>query len=158
MNMIIIKYFWILFIVTTIVNVYILKSRVQPHIDKNPDLKNGYDNIFRNFLIYGIIPWIIMGAGVLSGKTNGIFDFLNPRALNPFVLTFHLYIIIINLLLFRWIYFKKGAEFLSQHPGIIVFRGFGKSKEVTSPNLIKLFFALAFAGGITGMTMMWLSF
>ena len=143
------------FIVVTIANYFILKSRTQKYVDQNPELKIGYDKLFKVLLIYGNIPWVIMAIGDLTSQTNGLFDYFNPKSFNPFVLAFHFYIIIIWVLSVRWVYFKNGADFLLTHPGFIHIRGFGNSITPTS-NLIKVFFALALLGGIAGMTMMWL--
>lgn len=150
------SYAWVLFIVVTVVNYFIIKSRVQEHIDKNPELKAGYDKILKALLISGTIPGLIMAIGSLTGRTTTMYDYLHPRTLNPFVLILHLYIIVIWILAVRWIYFKEGAEILVRHPGIFTIRGLGNSATPTSI-LIKTVFALALLGGIVGMTMMWVT-
>jgi hypothetical protein len=149
-------YAWVAFIFVTVVNYFILRQTIQKHIDLNADLKTGYDNFFKSFLILGNIPWVIIGIGMLTGQTNSVFDFFHPKLLNPIVLTFHLYAIIVFILSIYWIYFKNGADFFTRHPGIIRFQGFGKSKDITSTMSIKLFFAIVILGGIAGLTMMWL--
>ncbi|CAN5139913.1 hypothetical protein BH09BAC4_BH09BAC4_06300 [soil metagenome] len=149
------SYAWVLFIGVTVINYFIIKSRVQEHIDKNPDLKAGYDQILKAMLIYGTIPWLIMAIGSLTGLTNSVYDYLHPRTLNPVVLLFTLYIIVLWMLAARWIYFKNGADLLARHPGVFTIRGFG-SNSVTS-TMIKIVFALALLGGIVGMTLMWLT-
>ncbi len=147
------RHAWILFVVVLVANYFTIKPRIQQHIDKNPDLKIGYDKLVKTTLIYGTIPWVIIALGDLTAQTTSIFDYLNPRSFNPFVLTLHLYIIIGWVLSFRWIYFKNGADFLIRHPGFIHIRGLG---HPVTPTSIKLFFAITLLGGITGMTMMWL--
>ncbi len=97
-----------------------------------------------------------MAIGDLSGMTKGILDYFNPKSLNPIVLIFHFSIIVIWILGVHWIYFRKGADFLAQHPGLILFRGPGIYRDITSITTIKIFFALALSGGIAGMTMIWL--
>lgn len=149
------KHSWILFIVVTLFNTYFLKTRVQPYIDEKPERKEGYDLIFKNLTIYSLIPWIIVGIGNLSGKTLSIFDYFSPSKMNPFVLTFHFSIIIIWILLVHFVFFKNGAEFLENHPGIIRFKGFGITNESLSKNSIKLFVIITMLGGILGMLMMW---
>jgi hypothetical protein len=148
------RYAWVLFIGVTVVNYFIIKSRVQVHIDKNPDLKAGYDKILKAILIYGTIPWFIMAIGSLTGRTNSVYDYFHPGTLNPFVLILHFYIIVLWILAVRWIYFKHGADILVRHPGVFTIRGFGYS--VTS-TMIKTVFALALLGGIVGMTRMWIA-
>jgi len=151
-----IKYAWLVFIIFTTANYFFLKSQTQKIAEENPDLKPGYDKLLKVILIYGNIPWVIMAIGDLTGQTNSIFDYFNPRSFNPFVLAFHFYLIVIWVLSFRWIYFKKGADFLVQHPGLVYIQGFGKPITPTS-KLIKVFFALSLLGGIIGMATMWLA-
>lgn len=146
---------WVMLIAVTIANYFILKPRTQKYVDQNPDLKIGYDKLFKAILIYGNIPWVIMALGDITAQTNSVFDYFNPKSFNPFVLTFHFYIIIVWALSVRWVYFKNGADFLIRHPGFVHIRGFGNSVTPTS-TLVKIFFALALLGGIAGMTMMWL--
>ncbi len=146
----------IVFIIVTVVNYFIQKSGTNEYAEKNPDLKPGYDKLLKGSVFLHISPWIIVVIGDLCGSTNGIFDYFHPRSMNPFVLFFHFYLILIFILTIIWIYFKGGADFLSKHPGLIKFNGFGGSKDVTSPLSIKIFFALCLLGGIAGMLMMWL--
>ena len=150
------SYAWVLFIGVTVINYFIIKSRVQEHIDKNPALKAGYDQILKAILIYGTIPGFIMAMGSLTGQTNSVYDYFHPRTLNPFVLILHLYIIVVWILAVRWIYFKHGADLLVRHPGVITIRGLGNSVTPTT-TIIKTVFALALLGGLVGMTMMWIT-
>lgn len=144
-----------MFIAVSFINYLVFKNRSQKEVEANPDLKTGYDKLFRALLIYGNIPWVIMAIGDLTSQTNTVFDYFNPKSFNAFVLAFHLSIIVIWVLCVRWIYFKNGADFLVQHPGLIHVRGLGGAVKPTA-TLIRLFFALALLGGIIGMTAMWL--
>ena len=153
---IIFKQAWIMFIAVTIANAFILKFRAKKYIDKNPDLRKGYENLFKGIMLFGNIPWIIIAIGNLSGMTKSIFDFFNPRALNPIVLIFHASIIILWTLSVRWIYFRNGAAFLESHPGLIGKHGFSGNSDVTAKQ-IKIFFPLMLLGGIVGMIMMWVT-
>ncbi|BDD01478.1 hypothetical protein [Persicobacter psychrovividus] len=74
--------------------------------------------------------------------------------MNPMVLIFHLSIIILWALSKRWIYFKKGAEFIETHPGLMQKSSFSGNTNVTAKQ-IKLLFPLMLLGGIAGMIMMW---
>ncbi len=147
--------FWLAFIVVTVLNAYIFKYRSRKYVAENPELESGYKKIFKAVLIYGNVPWIIMGIGNLTELTNSMLDFFRPRTLNPTVLVFHISIICLWILMARWVFFQNGAEFLAKHPGLIAFRGFGNSGDITSPATIKLFFILTLLGGAAGLTMMW---
>lgn len=151
------RYAWVIFIAVMIINGIIFKTRSNKYIADNPELKDGYNKLIKGLLIYGNIPWVIMAIGDLTGITHGIWDYFNPKSMNPMVLIFHFSIIIIWIRGSIWIYLKDGATFLAKHPGLITFNGPGFNKEITSPVVIKIFWALALAGGIAGMTMMWLN-
>ena len=59
----VLKNAWILFIAVTFINWIIRKVRSQKYIKENPELKTGYEKLLSNWLIYGNIPWIIIGIG-----------------------------------------------------------------------------------------------
>lgn len=146
---------WVLFITVTIANAFLLKYRSKKYISKNPELKEGYEKAFLGFLIYGNLPWVIMMVGDLSGLTHGIFEYFNPKALNPIVLALHLSIILLWVLSVRWIYFKNGAEFIETHPGLIQKSSLSGTSNVSAKQ-VKQFLPLMLLGGVIGMVMMWI--
>ena len=149
MERLIITHFWIVFIAVTLANAFILRFRSGEHIRKNPQLKEGYDILFRGFILYGNLPWVIMGIGNMTGATKSILDFLYPGLLNPIVLMFHASVVLLWILLARWIYFRGGAEMLEQYPGMI--------NGNPSAQLIKLLVLIMLLAGIAGMIMMWIT-
>ena len=140
---------WVLFILVTVFNAFYLKARSQKIIAKQPDLREGYEKLFKGYLIYLNIPWIVMGIGVLFGGVQGVFSFFRPRDGNLFVLAFHLTILIFLILSSLWICFKGGAEFLVKYPGVF-------NQNIESPWLIKAYFGLSLAVGMIGIAFMWL--
>jgi hypothetical protein len=152
---IIFRFGWIFLIIMTIINGFVLKYRSKKYIDQNPELADGYDKLFKGWLLYGNIPWLVMAIGDLTKITNGIWEYFNPKLMNPMVLLFHASIIIIWIIGSNWIYFKNGADFLAKHPGLFKFEGPGFSNDITSSKAIKIIWTLGLIGGIAGMTMMW---
>lgn len=146
---------WVMFIVVTMINGFVLKYRSKKYILQNPDLEEGYNKLFKGWIIYGNIPWLIIALGNLSGMTNSIFDYFNPKSMNPIVLLFHASIIVIWILSVRWIYFKEGAEFMERHPGLLQKSSLSGNSEITAKQ-IKIFLPLMLLGGIAGMVMMWI--
>lgn len=144
-----------MFIVVTMINGFVLKYRSKKYILQNPDLEEGYNKLFKGWIIYGNIPWLIIALGNLSGMTNSIFDYFNPKSMNPIVLLFHASIIVIWILSVRWIYFKEGAEFMERHPGLLQKSSLSGNSEITAKQ-IKIFLPLMLLGGIAGMVMMWI--
>ncbi|UTW62341.1 hypothetical protein KFE98_20440 [bacterium SCSIO 12741] len=149
------EYAWLLFIGVMLINLIGFKSRLKPYIEEKPEREAGYNQILKGFAFFGTLPWLVIGIGNLSGMTNSVFQYFQPRTLNPAVLAFHGTLLLIYILTIRWIFFKNGAEFMSQHPGIIRYQSFGKSGDLISPKRIKTFFALSMGGGIIALGMMW---
>jgi hypothetical protein len=58
-----------------------------------------------------------MGLGIIVGSTHNVFDYLDPRGGNAYVIIFHITGIVLLALSVFWIYFAGGAEFLIKHPG-----------------------------------------
>lgn len=142
------RIFWLLALGGTALQAYSLKRRVRSLIAEKPELEEGYEKIFKGYLFFGSLPWIVMGVGVLSGGAHGVFDFFRPGDGNPYVLAFHLVIIGIWTLSALWIFFGEDAEFLVRHPGLFNWR-------FKSPIAIKILLAISLAGGIAGMYLMW---
>jgi hypothetical protein len=149
------KYFWIVFIITSLFNWFNSIRKIKNNNDIPEVLKTGYYKFYHGFSLSMFLPWVIVGIGQLCGLTNNVFDYFRPRTLNPIVLVFHLYIIVSYIITIYFIFFKNGADFFVKHPGIIVFQGFGGTKNLTSKSSIKLFFALCLLGGIAAIVMMW---
>ena len=147
------NHFWIMFIVGTVANGLIWKSKSKKYIAENPELQEGYDSLIKGWLIYGNIPWIIMGIGMLSGLTKNIFEFFNPREMNPIVIVFFLVIIVEWILSVKWIFFNGGAEKLVKHPGMFTQTEKGNEKFETMK--VKLLCVAGIIGGIVGIVMMW---
>jgi hypothetical protein len=82
-------------------------------------------------LIFYSTPWFVMGIGILIGGVPGVFDFLRPCSGNPFVIAFHLTIILLVVGVASWVWFWGGAKAL-----VPIF-------EERSALTLKLYFAAA---------------
>ncbi len=145
------KHFWVLFIVATVANGLIFKFRSRKYIKENPELKDGYDILFKGWIFYGNIPWVIMGIGVMTGMVESVFEFFDIGGLKPIVVLFYLSVVVLWILGSRWIYFRGGAEMLSKHPGFLTV---GFSAVKISPFWVKALWTLMLVSGIFGFTMM----
>jgi hypothetical protein len=149
------KYVWFLPIVFNLANVFLLKQRSKKYILENPELEKDYDYYIKKFLIFGNIPWIIIGIGILTGMVDNISEYFRPREMNPIVLVFYASFIVIYIVLIRWIYFKNGAEFIEKNPDFARKTNFGGKKKVTAKQ-VKMFFPLILLAGIIFMITMWI--
>lgn len=132
----------------TVANAFILKKRSKKFIKDDPELEEGYDQLFKGYLIYLNIPWLVMGIGMLLGSVPSTFSYLAPWIGNPFIVVFHLSVVILWVLGIRWIYFENGAEFLAKHKGVF-------NRDIKSPTVIKVFFGITLIFGAIAMIIMW---
>ena len=142
------KIFWVIAIGVTCLNAYLLRSRAQKEIAQHPELADGYRQLITGHLILFNLPWLVMGLGILLGRTHDVFDYLNPRSGNPYVVGFHVTGICESALISYWIYLAGGAEVLVTHPGVM-------NVDVKSALVLKLLFALGLLGGMAAEIMMW---
>lgn len=138
---------WLIFIAVTVANALILKFRSRAHIQRQPELAAGYQRLFNGVLFWGNLPWVVMGIGIVFGGVHSVFSYFRPRDGNPFVLAWFAVVIALWLLGFYWIFARRGAEFLVEHPGLL--RGTPKS-----PTMIRIGYCLMIAGGIMGLIFM----
>lgn len=141
------RHAWLIFIAVTVFNALILKFRCRAHIQQQPELAAGYQQFFNGVLLWGNLPWVVMGVGILFGGVHSVFSYLRPRDGNPFVLAWFGVVVALWLLGFYWLFARRGAEFLSEHPGLL--RGNPKS-----PAMIRFFYCLMVAGGVVGLCFM----
>jgi hypothetical protein len=105
----ILRHLWLMFVIITFVNAAIWWSRGHPEIANNPALKWGYVRLIRGYLIFGNIPWLILGAA-----------FELPSAFRgPLLIAFAVTIVVYWIAAFYWLAFAGGAEELAAHPGIL---------------------------------------
>ena len=121
-----------------------------------PELAEGYRKLVRGLLLWGNLPWAVMGVGAVTGTVPSIDDFTQPRGGNPFVVAFHASIVLIYVLLLRWVLFKDGARMLADHPGLLyVYVGLW-GRDITSPTLIRISVVVCVGIGGYMEIMMWL--
>ena len=135
-------------ILVTLINGFIFKRRSSVIVSKQPELRDGYDRLLKGYLIYFNIPSVIIAIGTLIGGVPSIISYFRPRDGNPFVIAFHIAVVIMWLLSIWWVYFKGGAEFLVKYKGFF-------NRDFQSPTNVKIFFGLTLLGGLLGMILMW---
>lgn len=141
-----VKWFWALCIVMTVLNAVIFRFRAQKHIKKHPELAEGYYALIKGFVLWGNIPWIVMGVGTVFGGVPTVFHYFRPNDGNPFVLAFFISVIALWLLGTYWLLYRGGAQSIVDHPGMFNF-------TPKSTREVKLFWFLCLSGGIMGVAM-----
>jgi hypothetical protein len=128
------RHVWLLFVIITFVNAAIWWSRGRAEIAKNPALEWGYRRLILRFVIYGNLPWIILG---------GAFE-LSPPYSGLLLIAFAVTIVVYWIAGFYWVVFGGGAEDLAAHPGILR----GSPRE---PRVIKAQVSIILSAVVAGM-------
>ena len=141
------KWFWAAGIAVTCANAAIFRVRARKRIQEAPELEDGYRKIIKGFVIWGNIPWLVMGIGCTVGGVPTLFHYFRPRDGNPFVLAFFASVFLVWFLGTFWLFFRNGAEMLVRHPGLF-------NHDFRSPTMVKLLWCLCLAGGVLAVVMM----
>jgi hypothetical protein len=142
------KWFWVLCILVMLINAAVFRFRANKHIKKNPSLETGYKKIIKGFVMWGSIPWIVMGIGCTVGGIPSVWNYFNPSEGDPYGLAFFGSVFLIWISGSYWIFFKGGALELVNHPGIFNY-------DIKSPTILKLIWIACLLGGIAGVLMMY---
>lgn len=137
------RHAWVAFIVFTCVNGATWWWGAQRHIRASPALRPGYVRLIRGWLIFGNLPWLVMGFGIVFGGVPTIFHYFNPRN-GPIVVTWYVTVVSLWVASVYWLFFQRGAETLIAHPGLLTRPG-------SKPWMVKAYFLLCLAGGIVGL-------
>ena len=150
------RYFWIVAIVVTGVNVAVFKARSARYVHAKPELAEGYATLIRGYLIWMNVPWVVMGFGCTVGGIPTVWHYFRPQDGNPYVLAWFASVFLLWIAGTYWLFLKGGAETLVKHPGAIhVHAPFTKSRDISSSLAIKLLWCACLLGGILGVAMMW---
>jgi len=122
MHPLITKWFWAICILVAFANAALFWMRARKKIAAQPELKRDYLTIIRGFVVYGSIPWAIVGIGVLSRQMPTSIHVVRPRDGNPFVLAFYASFFILWFATTHWIFFRGGAQQLANCSDIWTWR------------------------------------
>jgi cell division protein FtsX len=141
-------YAWIAFMLATVANAALWWVRSRPYRQAEPELEDSYRSLIRGFLVWGNVPWIVMGLGILTGEVASFFDYFNPRDGGSYVHMWFGSIALLWVLGTDWIFRQNGAEVLVRHPGLarVPFR---------SAASVRMVWLLCVLAGVAGMVMLY---
>lgn len=144
------KWFWVISIAGVFLRAVIWRVRGDERIEEMPELEEGYRKIIRGFVIWGNIPWLVMGLGCTTGNVPTVFHYFRPRDGNPFVTAFLVSVVLVWVLGTYWVFFRDGAEMLVKYPGWFLCL----YVQTISPTVVKLLWCLGLAAGVVAMVLM----
>jgi hypothetical protein len=136
----------LLFILVACVQGLIWRKRVQSRIVADPKLDSSFHVLVRVWLIYGNLPWLLIGGAVLCGAVPAPLHALDPRQ-GPYAGLILITIVLLWVAAFEGLFFRGGAEAMLARPGLfdVPFR---------RPWPVKLWFLICLSGGITGIILL----
>ncbi len=134
------NHFWLLGVLTNVANAAIWWLRGKKERERDPSLTDSYRSLCLGLLVFGSVPWIVMGAGIVFGGVPSVFHYLNPKTSNPFIGAFFLCWVVLAVLGTYWLLARGGAELLARHPGLF-------QRHMSNPSDIKLIWLIGLAGG-----------
>ena len=133
------RYFWLICIAITCLNAFIWWHRSQPELAKTPHLAASYRRLILGWVIFGNIPWLVMGVGILFGGVPGFFHYLNANN-GPFVIAWYVSMVALWLLGAWWLFARRGAEQIVEHRALL-------RVPVEKPEHVKAWFLASVALG-----------
>ncbi len=117
-------------------------------------MREGRNRFLLGYLFWMNLPWVVMGIGCTIGGVPTVFHYFRPRDGNTFVLAWWGAVLVLYIVSIYWVFFCGGVEKLGNYQ-FFYYRYIGSSVPISSPNAIKLLFALCLAGGIIAAVFMW---
>lgn len=148
------EHFWIPGLVVTIANIIFFYRRFKELSIEHPERWAGYKKILIAIAIILGTAVLLFGLADLYNDGEGLkaMDMKNNPVMRYGLGSYTAFLAIGGLI---WIYFFKGADFLSRHPGVITYRGFGGSGTLDNPVWIKVFFTAMAVFGIVMLIIRW---
>jgi hypothetical protein len=103
-----IEYFWVLALGTTIHNYYHGK-RSRKHPTSEIEAQETERYLLRGFVLLAL-PWVFMGIGQLTGSTPTVLHYFRPQDGNPFVIAWVALVFAVAYLFAGWVLLAGGAE------------------------------------------------
>ena len=104
------RYFWVICIAFTVFNF----KRAQPDQHSSSSAFDPRVNelviLKRRALVVNLIPWVVMGAGILIGGVPSVWQYFRPQDLNPYVWAWYASIFALACTFAFWVIFRGGAE------------------------------------------------
>ncbi len=107
-------------------------------------MAQGYKKLVLGFIVWGNIPWVVMGLSFLDGGVTSIEEFLRPREGNLWVLGWYLLVVFLWGLELWWLFFRDGAKALVDHPGLF-------NIPLSKPSHVKILSCVGVLAGIVAM-------
>jgi len=109
------RHLWAAFVVIVGVNHVLSVKRLRAATREDPVARAKGGQLLIGVSLLQLVPWIILGIGILSGSVASVFTAFSPRFDNPYIASVWVYAIASSALVSVWILFAGGATFVSKY-------------------------------------------
>ena len=130
------RYFWLIAIVFTVVQHLPLIRSNEGELASDPIKAREERTLKRLYALGTVLPWMILGAGMLTGSAPTVWYIFRPQDGNPFVVAFFGVTFGMSLVMAYWILFADGAKKVVEYR-LMSLNISGTTKQL-SPLILKL--------------------
>lgn len=132
------EYFWVIALGFALFNFW--KADRDTTGAVGPDKARQARSYLRNFALASALPWVIMGAGQITGATPTVWHYFRPQDGNVFVLVWLATVFALSCAFACWVFLASGAKKVVEFNLMAVLGQHGDKPP--SENMIKFFAAL----------------
>jgi hypothetical protein len=82
------RYFWLICLAISAYQYYAAGRRVEADEHLSESMTVERTRYIQRFIAASTLPWIVMGAGQLTGSTSSVWEYFRPQDMNVFVVAF----------------------------------------------------------------------
>jgi len=146
--MLFLKHFWILGIVVPCINAAIYARRARRVVREAPESEEVLSRLILITAVWCGLPFVVAGAGNLTGGTTSMLDYAYPDADNHYVVAFHAVVVVLSLAALYWLLARGGFDVLTKYSYVFFAR-----EHVGAYKRIQLLWAIG--GALVAVAIMW---
>jgi len=109
------RHFWLFTILLNVASAAFWRIKARGRIKADPTLREPLNRLYGGYVFWLSLPFLVMGAGIVTGHTHTFFEYLRFDAADPFILSFHALVIAEDALFLVWVFFRNGDETMALH-------------------------------------------
>jgi hypothetical protein len=113
------QYAWLLFLLMVLAMAAFWRLQARPRIAADPSLRQPLNRLYGGFAFWLSLPFLLMGAGILTGAVGHTLHYLRFDPQNPFIVAFWLLAVVEDALFFWWVFFRGGDRLLALHTELV---------------------------------------
>jgi len=109
------RHLWAIAVLVVAVSHMSNLKRLRAATSEDPVGRSRATRLLLGYSLFQLVPWLILGVGILSGNIDGVFAAFSPRPEDPFVTSIWAFAIAGSVLASVWILFAGGATYVSRY-------------------------------------------